>query len=183
MPWQWSSALKSIDLTAVDDLAALLQIDSNPTIWFGIADNRTIRHRHLLANPDLPWPLCVRARFADFTLPDAASPEDLACASRACPDSVIRSHVDRLDFGALSSNRNLPIDILLRYPDVNWSWAVITERALRSHHRSALQREHVFTHLNELPWDMEKLCAYEGRTCNIHGSGLSFADALDDVAV
>jgi hypothetical protein len=144
-----------------------LHYAAQPAAWKALSYNSSVRHRHVLANDTLPWPLCVRARFADFKLPQDVSPDDLVAISRACHPTVMQRDGHRLDFGELSHNMRLSIDVLLRFPDRDWLWTEITGQALKGHRR--LQPEQVLAHLAELPWDLAQVRQYEGSRCARHG--------------
>jgi hypothetical protein len=104
--------MEHIDFSGAVDLSNLRSVP--PAFWPRLAYNRTVQWQHIKANPLLPWPLRLKARFAEFEPPENLSSEELDTLAEGCCPRVVLAFADRFNFGVVSRNNRVTLALVLR---------------------------------------------------------------------
>jgi hypothetical protein len=91
----------------------------NAQAWLALSQNPTLKWRHVLAQPDLPWVFPKLARFPQLDkLPDefVRTNRDWSGISSDCHPKLVRAYPEAdWIFRALSGNPNVDIDLVVDF--------------------------------------------------------------------
>lgn len=138
--------------------------------WYAVSRSRTLKMEDVENNLHLPWDARQLLNHPNFTeefvttyFPDVVGVNPLLKGiNRHTPLEIIEEYllsqqdVDSIAMWDVSANKNITIDLVLKYPNLKWKWNVLSAN-------SAITLQDIENN-PKLPWDWDNVCSNNNLT-------------------